>query len=91
MEYPVRLIRDDNDTILVDFVDFPEAHTFGDDEADALAHAVDALTTILHSFMRERRDIPLPSAEVTGYRVAVPAMVAAKVQLYRAMRTSRVN
>ena len=42
MDYPVLLERDDNDTILVSFPDFPEAHSFGNDEADALRHAQDA-------------------------------------------------
>jgi antitoxin HicB len=35
--YPVTLEKDDNGTILVGFPDVPSAHTFGDDEADALA------------------------------------------------------
>jgi len=43
MDYPVKLKRDDNDTILVSFPDFPEAHTYGDDEGDALERAKDAL------------------------------------------------
>jgi hypothetical protein len=35
MDYPVKLQRDDNDTILVSFPDFPEAHTCGDDVEEA--------------------------------------------------------
>ena len=36
MEYPVKLERDDNKTILVSFPEFPKAHTYGDDVEDAL-------------------------------------------------------
>lgn len=46
MDYPVILERDDNDTVLVSFVDFPEAHTFGHDPTDALARATDARATV---------------------------------------------
>ena len=45
--YPVNLQPDDNDTAFVTFSDVPEAVTFGDDEEDALLHAVDALMSVL--------------------------------------------
>ena len=64
MDYPVTLERDDNDTILVSFPDFPEVHTFGTNEADALAKSVDALATGIDAYIKERRDIPVPSAMV---------------------------
>lgn len=91
MDYPVILERDDNNTILVSFPDFPEAHTFGEDVDDALAHASDALATAIDAYVKDRRDIPLPSAIVTRYRVAMPALVEAKVQLYGMMRTAKVG
>jgi antitoxin HicB len=91
MDYPVRLERDDNDTVLVSFPDFPEAHTFGDDEADALAHAPDALATAIDAYIKDRRDVPLPSAIVARHRVTVPALVEAKLRLYETMRAKRVN
>lgn len=91
MNYPVILERDDNDTILVSFPDFPEAHTFGDDEADALAHAPDALATVIDAYIKDRREIPLPSARATKHRVAVPALIEAKVCLYETMRTGHVS
>lgn len=89
MDYPVRLEKDDNETVLVSFPDFPEAHTFGADRADALAHAADALATIIQAYIADRRPLPQPS---TGHtRVRLPALVAAKVQLYATMRTMRVT
>jgi len=91
MEYPVRLTKDDNDTILVSFPDFPEAHTFGDTTDEALERAADALATAIDAYIKDRRPIPPPSTRATRYRVAVPALVEAKMTLYDTMRTARVN
>jgi len=91
MNYRVELERDDNDTVMVDFPDFPEAHTFGDDEADALRRAQDALATILDAYIRARRDIPQPTARPRGPHVAVPPLIEAKVAVYRAMRARKVG
>ena len=91
MEYPVTLTRDDNKTILVSFPDFPEAHTFGEDIDEALERAPDALATTIDAYVKDRRPIPQPSARGAKYRVAVPALVEAKVALYDAMRTAHVN
>lgn len=91
MDYPVTLERDDNDTVLVSFPDFPEAHTFGNDEADALEHAVDALATVIDAYIKDKREIPLPSAIMAQHRVTMPALIEAKVGLYEAMRKANVN
>ena len=89
VDYPVTLRRDDNDTILVTFPDFPEAATFGDDREEALARAVDALETIIEAYIRDRQRIPKPS---TGkLRVSLPPLAAAKVQLYKAMHRRRIR
>ena len=91
MDYPATLERDDNDTIMVRFPDFPEAHTFGEDVKDALKHAPAALATAIDAYIKDGRDIPNPSAITTKYRVTVPALVEAKVRLYETMRTARVG
>jgi antitoxin HicB len=91
MDYPVILERDDNDTILVSFPDFPEAHTFGNDVEDALERAPDALATAIDAYIKDRRDVPLPSAIITKYRVALPALVETKVRLYETMRGAKVG
>jgi antitoxin HicB len=90
VRYPVTLTADDNDTILVTFQDFPEAQTFGDDKEEALARAVDALETVIDAYIRDRRDIPGPSA-LTGPSVTLPSLVATKVQIYNAMRMQKVG
>jgi len=91
MDYPITLEHDDNRTILVGFPDFPEAHTFGDDEADALVRAQDALATILDVYIADRRPIPRPSVRRGQPRVPVPALIEAKVRLYEAMREAKVG
>ena len=53
--YPVTLEPDINDTVLVSFPDFPDAHTFGDDENEALARAVDLLEDVLADYIESRR------------------------------------
>jgi antitoxin HicB len=90
MEYPVTLTSDDNDTVLVTFLDFP-AHTFGNDIEDALRHGVDALATIIDAYIKDRREIPAPSTKATRYRVTVPALIEAKIRLYETMRAAKVG
>jgi antitoxin HicB len=83
MRYPVDLEQDDN-TILVGSPDFPEMHTFGDDEADALHHAVSAMETAILGRMIDREPIPLPS-RVKRHSIVLPTQTALKVELYRVM------
>ena len=45
--YPLTVEPDDNGTLLVAFVDIPEAHTFTDDEAQITARATDCALTAL--------------------------------------------
>jgi antitoxin HicB len=86
LRYPVKLTRDDDGTLLVTAPDLPEVTTFGQDVDDALARAADAIATALQGRITDRRDIPVPSAPKRRQRlVALPAIVAAKLALYRAM------
>jgi antitoxin HicB len=92
LQYPVILERDTNHTILVSFPDVPEAHTFGEDEEEALMQAVDALETALSIYVDDRRDIPKPSpVKRRGKVVVLPALTEAKLALYETMRKSRVG
>jgi len=89
LSYPVKLEKDDNDTFAVSFPDFPEAHTFGVDKADALKRARNTLVTIIDEYVRRWFPIPPPSPGRT--RVAVPALTAAKVQLYDIMQRDGIE
>lgn len=64
--YPVKLTRDTNGTFLVDVIDIPEAHAVGEDEADALRNAVDALETALDMYVEQQKPWPTPSPAKPG-------------------------
>lgn len=84
-DYPVTLTPD-GDGVLVTFVDVPEAITFGDDEADALANAVDALETALSFYVESRKPLPAPSRAKRGQRTVRPSpLESAKLGVYQAM------
>lgn len=89
--YPITLTAEDGGFV-VTFPDVPGAITEGDDEADALARAVDALETMLMAIMADREAIPRPSrVKRHGRSVALPPLSAAKVALYQAMRKAKLS
>ena len=86
MRYPVKFTRDSNGTVLVTAPDLPEVATFGEDTSDALVRAADAIATALQGRIAARQKIPAPSAPRRGQKlVMLPAIIAAKLELYRAM------
>lgn len=91
MRYRVTLERE-NGMVNVYFPDVPGVQTFGDDEQEALARAVDALETMFMGLIECRKDIPLPKAPKRGEKtVTLPALTVAKLELYRAMRAAGVG
>ena len=92
MRYSVVLARASNGTVVATFPDVPEARTAGNDEAQALGRAPDALETALAIYVDERRDLPRPSRPRKGQRVILlPPMAAAKLAIYQAMRDQGVS
>lgn len=90
--YPCELSPDEDGGLLVTFPDVPEAITGGSDRSEALAMAEDALATALAGYVHEKWGIPTPSQPVAGQEVvAVPAVVAAKLALYSAMRDQHIT
>lgn len=92
--YPVTLTPasefDPDDTgFVVTFPDIPGVVTEGDDEGEALARAADALETMFIALISDRKDIPDPSP-IERHSVTLPALSAAKIGLYRAMREAGV-
>jgi antitoxin HicB len=83
--YPVILTNDDNDTIMVTFPDIPEAITYGDSESEALAWALDALETMLESYMDDKQRIPYPSSSNGRPVVVLPVVAAGKVVLHNTL------
>ncbi len=90
MRYAVTLTPDDNGTVLVTAPDFPEVVTFGENRDEARARAVEAIETAIIGRIAAREDIPRPTSR-GGESVALPALSAAKVELYRAMRIDAVG
>jgi len=88
LRYPVELEEDDG-TILVTSPDFPELTTFGIDEGEALARAVDALDEAIAARIHLGRDIPSPSSGEP--RVLLPTLTAVKVILYRGMKDQGIG
>ena len=84
-DYPVTLTPD-GDTVLVSFVDVPEALTFGADEDEALLQAIDALETALSFYVEARKALPPVSKAKRGQRTVRPsALESAKLGVYQAM------
>jgi len=91
MAWPVEVVRLGEGSYFVSFSDIPEALTEGATETEALAQAGDCLIAALGGYIGARRDIPRPSAARGRPMIALPALVAAKIALYSAMRTDGVG
>ncbi len=88
LAYAIELTPDDNDTLLVTCPLLPIVATFGEDEAAARRHAVDAIETALASMIADGEEIPLQSAGDTHDAVILPLLTELKVRLYEALRTT---
>ena len=86
--YPIELERDNNGTLLVTCPVFPEVTTFGEDEADAIVHASDAIQEAIAARIDEGADVPAPPSSSRGPAVLLPLTAALKVELYRALKES---
>ena len=90
--YPCVHTPEEGGGFFVSFPDVPGANTCGDDRAEALEMAEDALAVALAGHVHERWEIPAPSPAASGQvLVAVPPLVAAKLALYSAMRAQGVT
>jgi antitoxin HicB len=91
-DYPVTLEKDSNGSILANFPDVPEAHTFGADAEEALLRAVDALETALAMYVDDGKDLPKPSRPKRSQRTARPsALPAIKLAIYQSMRDQGIR
>ena len=79
MEFPATLTAEEGGYV-VRFRDIPEAITQGDDEADALEMAEDALISSMDFYFEDFRVVPAPSAPLPGERlIALPAALSSAV------------
>jgi antitoxin HicB len=83
--YRIKLEPDDNGTLLVTCPALPEVTTFGENEADAIHHAVGAIEEAIAARMAAGEDVP--EGHQRGPRlVRLPALTVLKVELYRQLR-----
>ena len=85
--YPIRLTRDEDGRVLVEFPDFPFAATDGADVAKALTEASDCLEEAMAYYINRGEAIPEPSRPRKGQATVAPGpVIAAKAALYQAVR-----
>ena len=88
--YRIKLEPDDNGTVLVTCPPLPEVTTFGENEDDAIHHAVGAIEEAIAARMADGQDVP------EGHRrgphlVRLPALTVLKVELYRQLREAGIT
>ena len=87
--YPAQLDRYSENEVVVSFRDVPWCHTSGQDIAEALTEAADALEEAIAGCINHGEPIPMPSAPLSGeHPVALPIDMAAKAVLAMAFRAS---
>lgn len=73
------------------FPDIPEALTGDATQAEALNESVGCLIAALGGYVNDHRTIPRPSPARGRHLIRLPALVAAKLTLYQAMRKQKVS
>jgi antitoxin HicB len=89
--YPVQLEPEPDGGYVVLLPDIGYGATQGDDLAEALAQAEDLLEEAILGMLAHGEDVPLPSPARGRPTVALPALTAAKLEAYRAMRAAGLN
>ena len=90
--YPVLLKAANEGGFSVTCRDLPALITQGEDKADALSQAADAMDEVFATYMLEGFTFPAPSKTRRGeYSVAPPAGTMAKAALYTAMSEAGIT
>lgn len=88
--WPVDLEQEEDGGYVVFLPDLPGA-TQGDTLDDALAQAEDLLEEAVLGLMAHNEEVPFPSPAQGRPTIALPALTAAKLEAYRAMRAAGLN
>lgn len=92
MAYQFRCLSNGEGGLIAEAPDIPGTYTVGEDKAEALHWAQDALVVALSGYLDDRKDIPKPSPPKRGqHLVALPPKVAIKLAIYQAMRDQEVT
>ena len=89
--WPVSLEPDDDGGFVVNFPDLPTGWSQAGDRDEALRQAEDLLEEMVLGAMAHNEDVPFPSAANGRTVVYLPALTAAKLEAYRAMRAAGLN
>ena len=91
-EYAVALAPADEGGFVVTCRDLPQLVTQGDDQAQALSEAADAMDEVFATYMLGGLDFPAPTRATKGeFIVAPPAETVAKAALYVAMKEAGIS
>jgi antitoxin HicB len=91
LAYPARFAAEPEGGFTVSFPDFKLGYTYGATREEALNQAADLLETIVASALAEGWDMPSPSPARGRPLIPLTPEVAAKAELYRAMRTAGIT
>ena len=94
MKYPALFEPAKEGGFVITFPDWDWGVTQGEDEADALDMARDALITMIAHCIRHGKPVPPPTSQPRGkkYRmIELPAVAALKTELYIAFRASGIR
>src|SRR5262252_115690 len=91
LAYPTQLEPEEDGGYVVTFPDFGIGVTQGDTREQALAQADDLLETMVANYMAEGWDLPEPSPARGRSFVRLAPLVAAKAEVYRAMRQTGIE
>ncbi len=90
--YGARFEPGDEGGVVVSFPDVPEAITQGDDQADAMNQAREALGLALLTYPRRGLSVPAAKSKGRGlFRVAVEPEVAAKIAVLEAFKRCDIS
>ena len=90
--YPCKIKPSSDGGYSVRFPDVYGANTGGDTYAEAKFQAHDCLTAALRGYIRCDEDLPIPSKVKKGQElIPVPALAAAKLSVYTAMRQQGIS
>ena len=91
-DYPVLLKAAEEGGYIVTCRDLPSVITQGEDKAEALVQAADAMDEVFATYMLEGNTFPTPSKPRRGeYSIAPPAETMAKAALYMAMSEAGIT
>ena len=94
MKYPALFDPAEEGGFVITFPDWDWGVSQGEDEADALGMARDALITMIAYCIRHGKPVPPPTSQPRGRKhrmIELPAIVALKTELYIAFHASGIR